>query len=91
MSADRHDVIKFDMELLCVENDSPLNEKLIFPIRRSHTIIEVIRMSKTRSRNKIKKAADKVQLKSKKNSVSEENQNQNHNTQKQALGPNTKR
>lgn len=48
-------------------------------------------MSKTRSRNEIKKATDKVQLKSKKNSVSEENQNQKHNTQKQALGPNTKR
>lgn len=48
-------------------------------------------MSKTRSRNEIKKVAKKVQLKSKKNSVSEENQNQNHNTQKQVLVSNTKR
>lgn len=48
-------------------------------------------MSKNRSRNELKKAAEKVQLKSKNNSVSEENQNHNHNTQKQALGPNIKR
>lgn len=48
-------------------------------------------MSKTRSRNKLKAAAAKVQLKSAKNGVSVENQNQKHNTQKEALGPNTKR
>lgn len=48
-------------------------------------------MSKSRRRNKLKTAADKVQLKSEKNGVSIENQNQKHNVQKEALGPNTKR
>ena len=39
----------------------------------------------------IKPVADKVDLKSKRKGISSENQNQNHNTQKEALGPNTKR
>lgn len=46
-------------------------------------------MSKT-SRDK-KKTTDKTQQKSKVNGVSAESQNQGHNTQKEALGPNTKR
>lgn len=48
-------------------------------------------MSKTRARNDIKTGADKVHLKSAKNGITNENQNQKHNTQKEALGPNTKR
>lgn len=48
-------------------------------------------MSKTRARNNIKTAAEKVQLKSAKNGLTNENQNQKHNTQKEALGPNTRR
>jgi hypothetical protein len=38
----------------------------------------------------IKSVAGKVHLKSR-NGISSENQNQSHNTQKEALGPNTKR
>ncbi|MEM5769429.1 MAG: hypothetical protein AAGU32_14210 [Bacillota bacterium] len=48
-------------------------------------------MPKTKRGDKFENAADKVQLKSERNGISAENQNQQHNTQKEALGPNTKR
>jgi hypothetical protein len=48
-------------------------------------------MSRTKRGNKLDIAAGKVQLKSEGNGISVENQNQQHNTQKEALGPNTKR
>ncbi len=48
-------------------------------------------MSKKKDSDKLKVAADKVHLRSSANVGSMENQNQNHNTQKEALGPNTKR
>lgn len=47
-------------------------------------------MPKT-NREKKKMSMDKVQAKSARNGVSIENQNQGHNTQKEALGPNTRR
>lgn len=46
---------------------------------------------KATGKNRLGAAAGKVQHKSAKNAVSEENQNQGHNTQKEALGPNTRR
>jgi hypothetical protein len=55
-----------------------------------HTIFEVEIMSKNKKGN-LKAAAEKADLKSKNNGISSENQNQSHNTQKEALGPNTKR
>lgn len=49
-------------------------------------------MSKNKStRNRLSVSADKVQMKSKVNGITDQNQNQGHNTQKQALGPNTER
>jgi hypothetical protein len=48
-------------------------------------------MPKTKRGNKFETEAGKVQLKSERNGISVENQNQHHNTQKEALGPNTKR
>ena len=55
------------------------------------TNAEVMQMSKKKDSDKLKVAADKVHLRSSANVGSMENQNQNHNTQKEALGPNTKR
>lgn len=48
-------------------------------------------MSKNKKGNRLEISADKVHLKSERNGISEENQNQQHNTQKEAMGPNTKR
>ena len=48
-------------------------------------------MSKKKGSDKLRHTADKVHLRSSANVGSMENQNQNHNTQKEALGPNTKR
>lgn len=44
-----------------------------------------------KSRGKVFESMDKVQVKSARNGITTENQNQSHNTQKEALGPNTKR
>ena len=48
-------------------------------------------MSKNRKSNKPEIAVNKVHQKSERNGIAEENQNQQHNTQKEAMGPNTKR
>ena len=48
-------------------------------------------MSKNKKGNRPEISADKVHLKSERNGIAEENQNQRHNTQKEAMGPNTKR
>ncbi len=48
-------------------------------------------MSNKKGSDKVKFTADKVRVRSSANAGSVENQNQNHNTQKEALGPNTKR
>lgn len=45
-------------------------------------------MSKNKKGNRL---VDKVHLKSERTGITEENQNQQHNTQKEAMGPNTKR
>jgi hypothetical protein len=50
-----------------------------------------MQMSKKKGSDKVKHTADKVHIRSSANVGSVENQNQNHNTQKEALGPNTKR
>ena len=46
---------------------------------------------KAKGKNRPGIAAGKIQHKSATNAVSGENQNQGHNTQKEALGPNTRR
>jgi hypothetical protein len=56
-----------------------------------HTNSEVMSMSKKKGSDKVKNTSDKVHVRSSANVGSMENQNQNHNTQKEALGPNTKR
>lgn len=48
-------------------------------------------MSKKKGSDKTKFTADRLRVRSAANVGSVENQNQNHNTQKEALGPNTKR
>lgn len=48
-------------------------------------------MSKNKKGNRLGISADKVHLKSERTGITEENQNQQHNTQKEAMGPNTKR
>ncbi len=56
-----------------------------------HTNLEVIELTRHQDKNSLKVSAGKVELRSKKDGVSEQNQNQQHNTVKQAKGPNTKR
>lgn len=56
-------------------------------VQKSHNTYEVIKMKKNKGIKAC--AADKVQLKGE--GLSPQNQNQNHNTQKEAMGPNTKR
>jgi hypothetical protein len=48
-------------------------------------------MSRKKGSDKVKLSADKVHLRRSAGVGSAENQNQSHNTQKEALGPNTKR
>ncbi len=56
-----------------------------------HTNLEVIELTRNQDKNSLKVSAGNVELRSKKDGVSEQNQNQQHNTVKQAKGPNTKR
>jgi len=48
-------------------------------------------MPKKKGSDKVKNTADKVHVRSSATVGAMENQNQNHNTQKEALGPNTRR
>lgn len=56
-----------------------------------NTKFEVMALTKKQEKNSLKISADKVELISKKDGISEQNQNQQHNAVKQAQGPNTKR